>query len=111
MTSHWTMAVPYAPRQTPGSDKASTISGLKLSPTSIDEHYRASSSVSGQNTPVSDIAPVVSNPNDQVLSAPSRPCYTSLKTRIEQLLEENELLAQEVRDMQRDKKERKNRKK
>jgi hypothetical protein len=109
VTSHWTLAAPYAPRQAPDSDKASTISGFELSPTSsIDEHYRLSPSVSGQNTPVSDTAPIVSQPDDQVLSTPS---YAALVTRVKQLLQENELLAQEIRDMQRVKKERMNRKK
>lgn len=57
---------------------------------------------------MSDIAPIVSQPDDKVLSDPR---YVALETRLKQLLEENEILAQEVRDMQRDKKERMGRKK
>jgi hypothetical protein len=75
------MAVPYAPRPTLEFDDASTISGFKLSPTSIDENYRALPSVSGQKTPVSDTAPIVSQPEDQVLSTPR---YAALEIRIEQ---------------------------
>jgi hypothetical protein len=88
MTSRWVVTAPHAPRQTPESSNASTISGFELS-----KHSPASTRIPGQYTPASDTASVASHPDDPPLQAPFQHCHAALETRIEQLLEENELLA------------------
>jgi hypothetical protein len=102
MTSRWMMATPHAPRQTPESSRASTISGFEHSPTS--------NCAPGQHTPDSDSSSIASHLANQ-LQTPSQHCYAALETRIEQLLEENELLAQELRDLHHQRKEKKKQKK
>jgi hypothetical protein len=100
------VAAPYAPHQTPDSSVASTISGFELS-----KHSPTSNSVPGQYTPASDSASDVSQLDNLPLQTPSQHCYAALETRIERLLEENELLAQERRDLHHQRNEKKKQKK
>jgi hypothetical protein len=106
MTSRWVVAAPHAPRQTPESSVASTISGFELS-----KHSPTSNSGPGQYTPGSDSSSIATHLDEPTLQSPSQHCYAALETRIEQLLEENELLAQELRDLHSQRKERKKQKK
>jgi hypothetical protein len=106
MTFRWVVTAPHAPHQTPKSSNASTISGFELS-----KHSPTSTRIPGQYTPASDTASVASHPDDPPLQAPSQHCHAALETRIEQLLEENELLAQELRDLHYERKEKKKQKK
>jgi hypothetical protein len=94
MTAGSAMTVPHSPRQTPEADSPTTISGFEL-----DEQSRASTSASGQHTPVTGAVSMVNYSNCQVLPMPSQRCCEALEARIEQLLEENELQAQELRDL------------
>lgn len=81
--------VPYAPLQSPTSVTGSTISGFEL-----DEDSHASTPASGHHTP----------------GASSVIC-AAMEARIEQLLEENDVLAQELRDLHYQNAERKERRK
>lgn len=85
MTSRLTPVVPQTPLQAPASITGSTISGFEL-----DDHV--SDSASGQHTP----------------GAASVIC-AAMEARIEQLLEDNEALTQELRDLHRQNAERKER--
>lgn len=89
MTSRMMTDVPFTPHQAPASMTGSTISGFEL-----DDHSHVSASTSGHYTP----------------GAASVIC-AAMGVRIEQLLEENELLAQELRNLHRQNAERKERKK
>jgi hypothetical protein len=106
ITSRWMTAASHAPRQTSESSNASTISGFELS-----KHSPTSTRILGQYTLTSDTASGTSHLGNQPLRALSQHCYAALETRIEQLLEGNELLAQELRDLHREKKEKKKQRK
>jgi len=89
MTTRVTPGKPHDPLQTPTSVTGSTISGFEL-----DEQSHPSIPASGHHTP----------------GASSVIC-AALGARIEQLLEDNTLLAQELRDLHNRNAERKQRKK
>jgi hypothetical protein len=105
LTARMRTTAPFAPRQAPEADSPTTISGFEL-----DVQSGASSPALGQHTPVSGEASIVNHLDEQAVLMPSQCCCEALEARIEQLLEENELQAQELRDLHNKRRERKERK-
>ncbi|KEQ62438.1 uncharacterized protein M437DRAFT_84777 [Aureobasidium melanogenum CBS 110374] len=98
ITTRYSAEVPYTPHQPPENDIGSTISGFELD--IIDEvgEDLASTLSTTQHTPASSQASPLSDLEDEAaLTSEVSHLLEAQATRIEQLLEENELQAEELR--------------
>lgn len=97
MTARYPAAIPYTPRQAPEHDTPSTISGFELDTVEEGDQDLASTSSVAQHTPVSSQTSLLIELQDAYALAPeARHHFEIMALRIEQLLEENELQAEEL---------------
>lgn len=92
MTTRYSAVVPYTPRQAPDHDIASTVSGFELETMDEDNQDSLSTASLPQHTPASSQAFLLGDLEDEHALTPE-----AMATRIEQLLEESELQAEELR--------------
>ncbi|KAH0360237.1 hypothetical protein KCU65_g9531, partial [Aureobasidium melanogenum] len=98
MTARDSTAIPYAPHLAPEHDAASTISGFELDTVEEDDQDLASIPSITQHTPAPSQASLFGVLEDEYALTPElQDRFEAMTLRIEQLLEENELQAEEIR--------------
>lgn len=95
MTAHYSAAILYTPHHASEPGTGSTVSGFELETIDEDDQDLMSKSTMTRRTPASSQASSHSDLEDKVRSNPELQRYLdAMATRIEQLAEENELLAE-----------------
>lgn len=111
MTTRCAAAIPYTPHQTPEAGTASTISGFELDIIEEEGQDLVSIPTATLHTPASSQASFPDSLEDEIASSPEpQRHFEAMTTRIEQLVEENELLAEELRRIEKRRKEKKDKK-
>lgn len=111
ITARYSAAIPYTPRQAPEPGAASTVSGFELETIDEEDQDLMSTSTMTRHSPESGQASSHSDLEDKLRSNSELQSYlNAMATRIEQLVEENELLAEELRSLEKKRKEKKSKK-
>lgn len=110
VTARYSVATPYTPRQAPEFGVASTVSGFELETIDNDNEDQdlTSRSTMTRYTPASSQVSLRNDLEDaHASSIELQRCIDAMATRIEQLVEENELLAEELRRIEKKREENK----
>ncbi|CAD0088348.1 unnamed protein product [Aureobasidium mustum] len=111
LTARCPAAIPYTPHQAPEAGTASTINGFELETIEEEDQDLALMPTATVHTPALSQASFPSDLEDEIVSSPELQRYfEAMATRIEQLVEENELLAEELRRIEKKRKEKKDKK-
>ncbi|KAG9570302.1 hypothetical protein KCU71_g567, partial [Aureobasidium melanogenum] len=98
MTARFSAVIPFTPRQTPEHGAASTVSGFELDTIDEDDQDLESISTVSQHTPASSQASFLGDLEDEHTLTPEvQHLLETMALRIEQLVEQNELQAEELR--------------